>query len=132
VELFLRPRAQPGGVLEEQVVIVAQIEDTSQVQLFNGILRANHSEVLIQNRRAGAANQIVTNGFVNHLAITRQCISPNILMVPVLMTSTATKELHFLYPCPDPFSLHPIAKSREETATHDDQGTEVRLSIQVE
>jgi hypothetical protein len=71
VKLFLRLGARPGGVLEEHVAIMAQIKDTSQAPPFKCILRANHSEVFIGNTKASAANRSVTNGFVDHFAITR-------------------------------------------------------------
>jgi hypothetical protein len=97
VELFLRSGTRPGGVLGEHFAAVAQIEDTSQIQLFIGTLWANHSEALIQNTRESTANQSVTNSFANHLAITKHCISPNMLMVPILVAAAVTSELHFLY-----------------------------------
>jgi hypothetical protein len=91
--------------------VIAQLRETPRSIVLKGLLVSQSVLVLVENTRASPTHPIVNTSFANDLEMSGHCSCPNIIMVPTLMMSTATGELHLVYPWYPEFTLaHVLAQ----------------------
>jgi serine/threonine protein kinase len=85
--------------------MIVQLRETPRFIVLKGLLVSQSVLVLVENRRVTPTHRIVSTSFANDLEMSSHCKCPNIIMVPTLMMSTATGELHLVYPWYPEFTL---------------------------
>jgi hypothetical protein len=95
-DLFLRCGARSGGILEKHVTMIAQLRETPRSIVLKGLLVSQSVPLLVENTRASSTHPIVRTSFANDLEMSGHYSCLNIIMVPTLMMSTATGELHLV------------------------------------
>jgi hypothetical protein len=85
--------------------MIAQLREIPRSIVLKGLLVSQSVPVLVKNTRASPTHPIVNTSFANDLEMSGHCSCPNIIMVPTLMMSTTTRELHLVYPWYAEFTL---------------------------
>jgi hypothetical protein len=104
-DLSLCCGARSGGILENHVKMIAQLREPPRSIVLKGLLVSQSVPVRVENTRPSPTHPIVSTSFANDLEMSGHCSCLNIIMAPTVMMSTATGELHLMYPWYPEFTL---------------------------